>query len=342
VLNPFTVKMDVRGGRLLFWQEVDGERFPKNKEYWTEDEIVYLRDYSPTDDVGAGVAACAVAMGGASLRHYLTKFGTQFFEHGAMPVTMVSMPVGTQATERERVENFFKRTIQGIRNAFRVIGVSGETKVTMLTPQLDTLAMPDVDARAIDDVAWAFDIPVSLLKGSSANYAEKDADMKSFVSDTISPRTKFYESGFRSFLGEYGQRLEFDIQSLPIMQEDEASRSGALKNLTDAGVPLRAALLMLGYDLSDDVQAELDKPKEEKPEEPVAPQLPPEEPVKSTPVEVHFHSTNDVKAPDVKFEPNITVQPADVIVEQPKKANKVIEVKRDGNGKMLSAEVKDA
>jgi DNA-binding transcriptional regulator YdaS (Cro superfamily) len=72
----------------------------------------------------------------------------------------VTLPDGAKPDEVKRVENFFQNMIQGVRKAFRVIGVSGETKLTTLTPDIKNLDLEKVDARTIDNIAFAFDRPI--------------------------------------------------------------------------------------------------------------------------------------------------------------------------------------
>jgi len=79
--NPFTMEIKESNGVLTYVQQVG-----KKRTVYTEDEVVFIREFNPTDDVGWGTAAASVAMGSSQLQHYMTRFASQFFEHGAMPV----------------------------------------------------------------------------------------------------------------------------------------------------------------------------------------------------------------------------------------------------------------
>ena len=345
VINPFTMKVKKVNGQLLFWQEVDGTRYP-SQGYWTEDELFYMREFNPNDDIGAGVSPTSVALMNAKLSNYLTRYSAQFFEGGGLPITMISLPAGIQAGERETVENWFKEKISALRNKIsRVIAVSGETKINNLSQTFENLVIEKLDAHVIENVAYAFDIPKTVLTADSANFATANVEYKSFISDTIQARCKFFESTLNKWLINYGFKLEFDIQEMSVMQEDEVNRSGALKNLVDSGVPLSMAMQILGYDLPDamTIPEPMKQPDTNTQDMNTQNNNMQDMPAKTEPINIHLHT--EVKSPDIQLpemKPNITVQPSDIIIEQKNEEvkTKQILLKRDKDGKLLSAEVK--
>lgn len=271
-LNPFTVQSQLRDGQLQFWQQLPtGERLPR-EGYWTVDDFIYLKDFNPLDDLGPGISAARVALGDAKIMGSVTTFLANFFSSDALPVTMVVIPKGASKAEVDRVENWFKKRIQGFtRGLQRVLGVTSDIKIEKLTPELKTFEFDKVDNHAVDNVAWAFDIPKTILTSASSNFATAATEYRSFLDYTIIPRCRYYESMLNPFLAEFGQRLEFNEQELPEMQEDEVKRADALDSLVTAGVPLEAALDILGYDISPEAQKILDKHFAEKKKEPPPP-----------------------------------------------------------------------
>jgi HK97 family phage portal protein len=253
-LNPFTVTAQLRGEELNFKQILpNGQSYPKSGGYWTVDDFLYFKEFNPLDDLGAGISATQVALGDGQILAGSTKFLAEFFGNDALPVTMVVLPSGTKETERERVETWFKRKLGALRGAVqRVLGVSADIKIEKLTSELKTFDFDKVDAHAVQGISDAFDIPQSLLRSTSgANKAISDNERRSFIEDTIIPRTKFYESIINPFLEEFGQRIEFVPEELTEMQEDETARAASLNQMVTAGVPVVAALDILGYDISD-------------------------------------------------------------------------------------------
>lgn len=273
VLNPFTMEVSYDKGVYSFKQQINGQT-----RTWPEDEMMFIREYSPTRDVGFGTAPASVAMDSSSAMHYVSRFASQFFENGAMPVVVMGLPPGTQTAEQQRVESFFKRTMQGIRNAFKVLAVTGEIKPTIITPPLSELALPDIDMGSINRIAWAFDIPKTILTADSANYATAEVEYRIFTEQTIVPRCKFYESELNKAFKDLGICIEFAPQELNEMQEDESSRASAWKTYVDGGMDPELAASILGVDIPEGWTGE----KWKKPN-PVPPQLIAAQPPADTP-----------------------------------------------------------
>jgi HK97 family phage portal protein len=261
-LNPYSVKYEIKGEELRFWQEDpnSGKKYPASG-YWTKEDFLYFKGFNPLDDLGPGISAAQSALTGAQIMGNTSTFLSKFFESDALPVTMLMMPQGTQPTEISRVEGWFKRKLRGMTRGLseRVLGVTGDVKLERLTSELSSFDFDKIDNHSISQVAWAFGIPKTVLTADSANRATAETEYGTFLSNTIVPRCRFYESILNPFLEEFGQRLEFAPEEMSALQEDETARATALKALVDAGTPLVAALDILGYDLSDDAQAAIDK-----------------------------------------------------------------------------------
>jgi HK97 family phage portal protein len=251
-LNPFTMTPQIKRGELVFEQQLDGG----GKRVYTQEEILYWQEYDPTNSKSPGTSAAQVSLGSAQLRHYLSRFTSEFFEKGAMPIMIVSLPVGTQTPEREKVESFFQKAVSGIKNAFRVVAVSGEVKPTMLTPEINTLAVPDLSSYTREDIAYAFDIPETVLSSKAASYATASADYRSFLERTIVPRCWYFEEAFNKHLKEQGFRIEFAPDEMTELQEDEAARATAFKTYTDAGMTPELAAEILGVDVPENFTGE--------------------------------------------------------------------------------------
>jgi HK97 family phage portal protein len=271
-LNPFTVRQETVNGQLMFYQEMpNGERFPKGKKYWTLDEMLYFRDFNPSDDIGPGVSATSLALTDGNILYSGSRFLSNFFSADALPITIVTMPGAIQKGERERVETWFKDKVVKMRNAAaRILGVSGDVKLEKLTSDLETFDFDKVDTHAIQQIAWAFDIPKTVLTADSANRSTADTEYATYIEDTVIPRCNYYEKVVNGYLSEFNQRIEFAPEELSVLQVDESERADSLGKLVSAGIPLRAALDILGYDLSEEAQAELDKAEDKKEAEPPA------------------------------------------------------------------------
>ena len=263
-LNPYTMKVEAKqaknenGGvdlKLSFTQKVNNISLGP----WTEEQIVFFKEFNPANDVTGGLSPVMVAMEDARLMHYMSRFTSIFFENGAMPVTILAFEGNPKQDEVDRVAGRFTRMAEGIKNAFGVVGIKGGVKPSTLTPRIDSLAMQENRQGAIQDIAWAFGIPETMLT-DAANYATATAQHQGFYSETINPRADYLaETITQKFLAAVGMRLEADPEEMSIFQVDEAQRAGSLAQLTAAGIPLELAMDLLGYELDKDQKLILKK-----------------------------------------------------------------------------------
>jgi len=261
-LNPASITIDVKQEKdenglpntvRTFKQRVNGVEYGP----WTDDQVVFFRDFNPADDMGKGLAAAQVALGSAQLRHYVRRFASYFFEGGAMPVTVLGVEGNPPPEEIKRTEDFFKRVGRGIRNAFNVIALRGAVKPTNVTPPLDTLDMPGLNELTIKDVAFAFELPETLLT-DAANFATAVENMQSYYTDTVIPRADTTcEDLNKQYLDAVGYTIEADPEEMSLFQEDEADRAQSLSLFMDAIAKCKTesmALAMLaefGFDLDE-------------------------------------------------------------------------------------------
>ena len=248
VLTPTTMEVRYLKQEISFLQRIRGQVYGP----WGKDRMFYMREFSFTDEVGPGLAPAKVALPAAQLRISMQEFATGFFGSGAQPLTLLTITGNPPPAELERTERFFKRTINGVKNAWRVLAVRSEVSVQPITPDINTMAMPELHEATTREIAACFGIPLSVLTSDSASYATAQSDMRLFYENTIKARLMMYEMALNDqLLGEMGLTISFTPEALPIYQEDEAERSGALVNLVQAGIPLKDAMLILGYAVED-------------------------------------------------------------------------------------------
>jgi HK97 family phage portal protein len=258
-LNPFTVRVEMPLGvdpipeNIHFVQSVNARQYGP----WSTDEVAYFKEFNPSDDIGPGISATAVALGNAKLMDYVTRFSGQFFAGGAMPVTALGMPAETTEDEAKHAEGFFKRSMRGIGNAFRILALRGDIKVGVITPPLKDLAMPELKGQALAEIAWAFGLSKTMLE-DAANFATAGVHDIQYWQNTIRPRCpKFQDVINNQFLKGTDIRVEFTPDELDVFQEDEAQRATSLQSLVNSKIPLRLAMEILGYDLTEEQWAML-------------------------------------------------------------------------------------
>jgi HK97 family phage portal protein len=257
-LNPTTISVNFDITKSRPGDPFAGVTFTQtmqaNSAVWNIDQVVYWREPSMTDDIGPGLAPARVALQSAQLSHYLERFASAFFEGGAQPVTIMNLPVDMEDTEFKRFQGEFGQRISGIMNSFRALFVRApDMKMMKLTPDINTMMLPELQERVITSIAMTLGVPRTMLEASAANFATADSDRQSFWRETIIPRLELYEHILNNQLfSTLGYAINFEPEKLDVMQADEAARAGSLKLLVDAGVPLRGAMTILGYDYIDE------------------------------------------------------------------------------------------
>lgn len=247
-LNPGTVEVARRHEQLVFTQKVNGQSYGP----WGSDRMLYVREFSFQDEVGPGLAPATVARAAAEMRMSMSDFVNGFFGSGAQPMMLLTLGGNPAAAEIERTERFFRRAISGVRNAWRVLATRTDVKVEPITPELRSMAMPDLERWSLREIAAAFGIPLSVLTSDSANYATAQSDKRLFYEGTVKARLGLYEAAFNAqCLGALGLTLRFSTEALSMFQADDSQRAATLGMLVKAGVPLREAMLIVGYAVED-------------------------------------------------------------------------------------------
>ena len=250
-LNPFTVSVKMKESQLIFEQD----KATQNTGPWSIDQMVYFRDFNPSNDIGPGVSATEVSLQSSGLMRYMSQFASVFFEKGAMPITILGINGMTNDNERERLEGFFKKIASGVKNAFRTVAVNTDKiDPKVLSQPMKDLAMPELSTEARHNIAWAFGIPQTMLE-DSANYATAKEHRMSFWQDTLRPRGQKLARVINEQLlnPHFGLGMEFAFDEMDLFQEDEEKRSDSYYNYTAAGMRPSIAAQILGIDLPEGV-----------------------------------------------------------------------------------------
>jgi HK97 family phage portal protein len=237
-------------------------RQKNNREVsWDLSTMIYMREFSLSDDVGPGVSSAGVALNEAALLRYMSRFAARFFETGAMPITVLEIEGVVLPDEALRIEGFFKKAATRIRNAFSVLALSRQIEPKVISQPLKDLVMPELADQARRAVADAFDMHPSLLE-EAPNRATATEHRLSLYQDSVEPRAMLLAEEFNhQLLATMGIEMVFAFDEMDIYQEDESERAKSLSEIVSAiniNPELAAwAMEVLGYDLSEEQEAAL-------------------------------------------------------------------------------------
>lgn len=252
-LDPSTMtpKVNETQGLYKFERQLSTTKknYPVND--WRAPDLVYF--WLPgIQEVAPGVAMSTVMRRAGEVLKSIDMFSDRFFDQGAMPITLLVVPANTRPEEIERLEGRLSRVMHGVRNAFKPIGVRANVEVKPLGSPPADLALPELTQAKRDEILAVTGVPISLVTGTSVNFATAQQEARNFIENKIQPRADLLQRILNQQLfNALGLEFRFKIEQLPVMRQDEIRASAALLNMVNAGVPLEAALAMAGYNLEE-------------------------------------------------------------------------------------------
>ena len=252
-LNPFTVA--------VHYDAAYGLTFSQAGKVWPESDIIYIKEFSYSDDMTSGNSTVQACLNDAALMNFQTRFASRFFENGAMPIILISADGTLVEDETKRIQNFFSKLASGVGNAWRVLATRTKLTPEVVSQDLDKMTMPELYQQATSNIANAFGIPVTMFMGDD-NYASADSHRMGFWQDVIRPRARLIEGALnRQLFKPLGMELEFSFDEMDIFQTDEVERASAFATYVNAGVNPEVVKEMLGIDAPEDIPFMAPKPE---------------------------------------------------------------------------------
>ena len=241
--------------------------FVRNNKPVLLEEVVYFWEPSFTSETAPGAGAAQTALSAASQLYALDSFVAQFFNQGAVKVTVFPVPQGTPQEEVDKFQSFLKRRMSGVRNAFQNVVMRLTDK---LTPVVIGSDIKDTQAAQLigiqrDNVAVALGMSPSILDGTSANFATAQSDRFGFITGTIIPRVEWlYEKANLQYFERLDAQIVAHPEQLEIMQSAQLEQAQAVTALVpgEQVITVNEARQYIGLG---------PMPKQTKPEPPPAP-----------------------------------------------------------------------
>ena len=176
-------------------------------------------------------------MNAAGVLASMEAFMTGYFERGMIKATLLKYTEPMSRDEADRVKEWWRRVVTGIKNAFATEVVRGDFDTLVIGEGLKDLENTALTAEQREEICTAMGVPQIKVTANAANYATKQGDDLSFIQDTIAPECRWLAAVInKQLLGPMGLRLVFKPEALPMMQEDETQRASSLKMLVEAGM----------------------------------------------------------------------------------------------------------
>ncbi len=254
-------KYDKRKGLTHFERRVNGE-----PEVLPLNQAVYVWTPNLASEIGPGKGWVSSVLTEGGIARNMNTFASDFFARGAMPGTVLSVEGNPPQAELDRLEQWWKRFVGGVKRAWETVAVRATVTPIVVGYPTDQLAMPELLMAVRQQIAVAAGVPQTMLE-DAANFATASEHHQAFYSETVVPEAVIIEAALNTqIFTPLGLRCVIDWQSLDIFQQDEAERGAALAQYVNAGVPLDLAMEMLGVDLPnqmtyDDLRMRLEDEK---------------------------------------------------------------------------------
>jgi HK97 family phage portal protein len=223
VLNANSMKVleHDNSGPTVFRQQVgvDHKDFPA-------DQILYFRTFSPSDDIGPGVASGSVGSVASDLVKNSNQWASSFFANGAIPAVVLSSEQMIKQGDRDDYTTRWNKMLQGAANAFKTIVLGGGLKPTVIGHPIKDLAMPDLERTKREQILAAHKIPPGLAEAKT-NRAERDALQFEFWTQCIKPEVAIH---IRPVLDDQlfnplGYRIGFHYREIEAIQRAEIAKA---------------------------------------------------------------------------------------------------------------------
>ena len=272
-LNPNTMEVQTSNRGVTGFKQTVQRDGKQEVRYFSPDEIVYFREYHPTDDLGPGVAAIDVARPAIKAEYEAQRYVSAFFANDALPGLLLTTPQEVQQSELDKLREWWADKFQGASKHHKVAFVDRDLTAQVLTTDLSSMALVEVRDQARRDICTAFQVPM-ILVGSmdEATYANASEARQFMMEEVILPRADYFQDVINDQLVQpFDQNVtfEFEPDELEILQEDANAKATRMIQLLNANA---IDLVYLRDELGipqdagptpEEVQAEKEKEREQ-------------------------------------------------------------------------------
>lgn len=218
-------------------------------EFYPIDEVAH---WSPIPDPLAmyrGMSWLTPVLRNVEAHNAATIHKSKFFEHGATPNLLVTLPKEVRAEDAERFAERFRENNEGVRNAYKTLFLGGGADATVIGTNLQQIDFRSTAGSDETLIAAAAGVPATIvgisegLAGSSLNAGNFAQAQRRFVDGTMRPLWRSASAALAAIVRvPAGAELTFDSRDIAFLRQDErdeaeirVSEANAIRQLVDAG-----------------------------------------------------------------------------------------------------------
>lgn len=209
-------------------------------------EMSQDRFFNPLSDF-RGIAPINAIRNSIIIDVFAQTWSKAFLKRGARPDYAIVAPDGLTPTERQDYEDTLQNKYGGLDNVHKPMVIEkGVTDIKVLSFPPKDLEWLEQRKMSRDEVGSIFGVPDIIMGYGPETYDTEEkmiSAMRAFWTLTLVPFIRHRDIDITSFwtktrpLLESGQRMETDLSSIGILQEDVESKIPAMKALFSVGVP---------------------------------------------------------------------------------------------------------
>lgn len=207
----------------------------------------------PFEGMGEGLSPFAAMAPVADVDNAITTFLNIFFKQGTMPFGSLETESALDRSTIDRLREEWDEMYGGIEFAGRPLVLDQGLKYTNLTVPFNELGFEGIDSRNEARMHGVFGVPPILtemrLGVAGSTYANKEEARRFFWEDTMSYEIGLFTQDLDYHLKAETQFIQPDLSGVPAFKHNLAQDSTTFGGFVGNGVPINAAIKMLGLPL---------------------------------------------------------------------------------------------
>lgn len=237
---------------------------------YNDPALVHLwrQDYS-TEILPSKNTELMAVSNSAGLVYAMDFWARNFFERGGIKPSIIAVKGMLQADKKDELQSSWGKFIRNIGRELTKIINADVMDIKQIGDGIGDLGETPVYRQALENIAMASGIPLSLLLSNSANYATAQAEYSSWYRDSIIPWAQWIQEQLNEQLFKpAGYYFEFRPEIAEPSQQEEVERANAYRTYIQSGMLPSIAAQIVGIDLPAGVEYESLDPKPEPQPEP--------------------------------------------------------------------------
>jgi HK97 family phage portal protein len=157
-----------------------------SKELFMPEDIIYFKDPNPTDAL-RGMSPVAVSSHRIETEEGATRFQKDFFNNNARPDALLITEESFDNEQRTQMTSAWEERHGGRDKTSKIGILEGGMKYQQVSISQKEMDFIESLKFTRDDILVAFGVPKGVITTDDVNYANAEASMKMFLSETIKP-----------------------------------------------------------------------------------------------------------------------------------------------------------